>query len=366
MAPPSRRNLHHSNLRSIKLRKPVAMAASGTPVKRSTSVDQHNIKRLKQYHHHHRLHEPVTLPSSEPAVQDEAHVDQLMNRAIGITLKDAGYDLAEPIALSSFRSATEEYMLRLSTFARQSMLSSRRTQPIPQDFEHALTRFRLTPDDLLPTLKSSRSSIPAPPLLSSPETEDVLPPSLPFLTALSSEDDRANRSYIPKHFPSFPSKHTYSATAVFVERDGDQRKIRERAAEDGRHGEEALRKLASAAFRDNQTGSTGHHKKLWGRRTDSMETMFEKTAKALTKKLNKDPHTTSAAAALIDSAMEIDSGNPDADKARAKLLWNMEMGPIVNCERDLWRRTASNTRRGEENDQKPSASAEPPEVMTGV
>jgi hypothetical protein len=257
-------------------------------------------------------------------------------------------------------------MLRLSTFARQSMLSSRRTQPIPQDFEHALIRFRLTPDDLLPTLKSARSSIPAPPLLPSPETEDVLPPSLPSLTALSSEDDRANRSYIPKHFPSFPSKHTYSATPVFVERDGDPRKIRERAAEDGRHGEEALRKLASAAFRDNQTGSTGHHKKLWGRRTDSMETMFEKTAKALTKKLNKDPLTTSAAVALIDSAMEIDSGNPaDADKARAKLLWNMEMGPIVNCERDLWRRTASNTRRGEES-AKPSASAEPPEVMAGL
>jgi hypothetical protein len=153
---------------------------------------------------------------------------------------------------------------------------------------------------------------------------------------------------------------------VFVERDGDQRKIRERAAEDGRHGEEALRKLASAAFRDNQTGSTGHHKKLWGRRADSMETMFEKTTKALAKKLNKEPHTTPAAVALIDSAMDIDSENPaDAEKTRAKLLWNMEMGPIVNCERDLWRRTASNTRRGEENAQ-PSASAEPPEAMTGL
>ncbi|KAJ5749357.1 uncharacterized protein N7511_011053 [Penicillium nucicola] len=369
MASSSRRRLHHSNLRSIQLRKPVAMAASGTPIKRSSSTDQYSVKRLKHYHHHHRLQEPVTLPSPEPAVQDEAHVDQLMNRAIGISLKDAGYYLAEPTALSSFRSATEEYMLRLSTFARQSMLSCRRTQPIPQDFEHALTRLRLTPDDLLPTLKCSQYSTPAPPLLHSSETEgaeDVLPPSLPLLTALSSEDDRANRSYIPKHFPSFPSKHTYSATAVFVERDGDQRKIRERAAEDGRHGEEALRKLASAAFRDNQTGSTGHQKKLWGRRADSMETMFEKTTKALTKKLNQDPRTSSAAAALIDSAMDIDSGNPDADKARTKLLWNMEMGPIVNCERDLWRRTASTTRRGEENDQKPSASAEPLEVMTGM
>src|SRR3954462_13257831 len=117
-------------------------------------------------------------------------------------------------ALTDVTLANFADMLRLSTFARQSMLSSRRTQPIPQDFEHALIRFRLTADDLLPTLKSARSSIPAPPLLPSPETEDVLPPSLPSLTALSSEDDRANRSYIPKHFPSFPSKHTYSATPI--------------------------------------------------------------------------------------------------------------------------------------------------------
>jgi hypothetical protein len=106
---PSRRRLNYFNLRSIKLRKPVAMAASGTPVKRSSSsVPHNNPKRLRHYHHHHRLQEPVTLPSSEPAVQDEAHVDQLMNRAIGMSLKDAGFNLAEPTALSSFRSATEE------------------------------------------------------------------------------------------------------------------------------------------------------------------------------------------------------------------------------------------------------------------
>lgn len=253
-------------------------------------------------------------------------------------------------------------MLRLSTFIRQSMLSARRIQPIPLDFEHALKRFRISPNDLLPHLKSPPPDNYIPTLLPSPPPENEISKTLPFLTALSSEDDRANRPYIPKHFPSFPSKHTYSATAVFIGRDNDPRKIRERAAEDGRHGEEALRKLASAAFRDNQTGSTGRDKKLWGRRLDSMETMFEKTTKALLKKYGKESHST-----LTSSAMDIDSGRPaDADtKSRLKLSLNMELGPIVNCERDLWRRSPS-TRRAEEKTSNPSASAEPVEAMTGM
>ncbi|KAJ5516148.1 hypothetical protein N7527_007708 [Penicillium freii] len=340
----------------------MAMATSGAQIKRpSPSIDQSIPKRIKRrYHHHHRLQEPVVLPStSEPVVQDDTHLDQLMNRAVGQTLKDSGFELADPAALSSLCSATEEYMLRLSTFIRQSMLSARRVQPIPQDFDHALKRIRLDPDDLLPHLKSASSDKPTPTLLPSPPPENEISKSLPFLTALSSEDDRANRPYIPKHFPSFPSKHTYAATAVFIGRDNDPRKIRERAAEDGRHGEEALRKLASAAFRDNQTGSTGRDKKLWGRRTDSMESMFEKTIKGLSKKHNKESHGT-----FPSSAMDIDSGHPaDADKSRLKLSWNMELGPIVNCERDLWRRTGSNARRGEEKTPKPPASIEPADVM---
>ncbi|KAJ5950147.1 uncharacterized protein N7479_008560 [Penicillium vulpinum] len=344
----------------------MTMATSGVHVKRPfSSTDKNNPKRIKRhYHHHHRLHEPVVLPStSEPAVQDDTHLDQLMNRAVGQTLKDSGFELADPAALSSLCSATEEYMLRLSTFIRQSMLSARRVQPIPQDFDHALKRLHLSPDDLLPHLKPAPSDKHTPTLLPSPPPENEISKSLPFLTALSSEDDRANRSYIPKHFPSFPSKHTYSATAVFIGRDNDPRKIRERAAEDGRHGEEALRKLASAAFRDNQTGSTGRDKKLWGRRMDSMESMFEKTIKGLSKKNSKDSHGT-----FISSAMDIDSGHPaDADtKSRLKLSWNMELGPIVNCERDLWRRTSSNSRRGEEKTSKPLANVEPADVMTDV
>lgn len=240
------------------------------------------------------------------------------------------------------------------------MLSSRRVQPIPHDFEHALKRVRISPDDLQPCLRTPKPVAPVPTLLPSPPPEDEVTRKLPFLNALKGEEGRTNRSYIPKHFPDFPSKHTYSATPVFTERDSDPRQIRERAAEDGRHGEEALRKLASAAFRDIPASSSSKDKKLWGRRMESMESMFEKTVKSLAKKLQKDQLASASMGAAMTSAMEIDSGTPVGEdvKARAKVPWNVEMGPIVNCERDLWRRpTAASTR--EDKTPKPTANVDP-------
>lgn len=240
------------------------------------------------------------------------------------------------------------------------MAASRRLKPIPPDFEYALKRARISPDDLRPYLETAKPIAPGPTLLPSPPPEDEVSRKLPFLNALKGEEGRTNRSYVPKSFPDFPSKHTYSTTAVFTERDSDPRKIRERAAENGRHGEEALRKLASAAFRDVPTSSSSKDKKLWGRRMESMETMFEKTVKGLTKKFQKDQLASAPTGIAGGSAMEIDSV-PATDggvKARSKVSWNLEMGPIVNCERDLWRRTTAASTR-EDKTAKPAATVEP-------
>lgn len=220
------------------------------------------------------------------------------------------------------------------------MLSSRRIQPIPHDFEFALKRHHLPVDSLLPHIQpppkteAVLTQLPSPP----PEEEDdfkILPSLEP---QLSGEDDRARSLYIPKHFPEFPSKHTYRHTPVFTEREQDPRRIRERAADDGRHGEEALRKLARAAFKDNNSGSGGHDRKQWGRKIESFESMFEKTVKSLSKK------TPNNAAAGDSNAMDVDSAantNTEANPGKLKGLMGMEFPPIINCERDLWRRNAA-------------------------
>ncbi|KAL4953522.1 transcription factor TFIID complex subunit 8 C-term-domain-containing protein [Aspergillus filifer] len=315
-------------------------------------------KRIKRhYHHHHRLNEPVISSLPEPAIADDAYVDQVMNRIIGQSLHSSGFEIADPLAVESFRDAAEEYLLRLSSYVRASMLSSRRLQPIPHDFEYALKRHRLPVGSLVPYLQSPIKTEPIPTQLPCPppdkDDDFKILPSLE--TEISGEDDRARSPYIPKHFPEFPSKHTYRHTPVFTERERDPRKIRERATDDGRHGEEALRKLARAAFKDNQPGSGGREKKQWGRKAETFESMFEKTAKALSKKAPK--------ATANPNAMDIDSSTTaaESDKSgRQKGLAGMELPPIINCERDFWRRNPVSGRQRQE--EKTSGTKHTPDI----
>lgn len=134
---------------------------------------------------------------------------------------------------------------------RRSMLSCRRTQPIPLDFLQALHTHQLSLRSLLPHLDP-----PVPParsqfhLQTEPAQEDEHQ-QLRFLgPILNGAPDEQAKVYVPKHFPDFPSKHTYKATAEFPNRESDPRKVRERATEEGRLGEEALRRLVGAGSDD--------------------------------------------------------------------------------------------------------------------
>lgn len=232
-------------------------------------------------------------------------------------------------------------MLKFASYVRQSMLACRRIQPIPQDFEHALRRSFISVDDLPQYLKSFPAVEPTPTLLPSPPPEEDPFAGLPFLDSnLSGEEDRARSAYIPKHFPAFPSRHTYRHTPVFTDREHDPRRIRERATEDGRLGEEALRKLARAAFKDSQTSGAGREKKLWGRRNENLESMFDKTVKGLVKKMQRSAPD---AASNTAPSMELDPGPGPYGQpkpSRPKIPISLELGPIVNCERDFWRKSA--------------------------
>ena len=92
------------------------MLPSDSVIKRSSSSQAElpegpDTKRLKRpYHHHHQLQSPVTLASTEPAIADHAAVDHLMNRSIGQSLQQSGFDLADPVALDGICNATEEWM----------------------------------------------------------------------------------------------------------------------------------------------------------------------------------------------------------------------------------------------------------------
>lgn len=173
--------------------------------------------------------------------------------------------------------------------------------------------------------------------LETPRDDELSDYSDPLIIhpSLSGAEERAQAKHIPPHFPQFPSLHTYRHTPVYPERELDVRKIRERATEDGRHGEEALRKLVRARLKDPSARGVGHsEKRLWGRGLESMETMFENTVRELSRKSQRDDFEK-------NGLFHVD-GSGATGRTKSPPL-GAELAPIINCESHLLRKTPSTT-----------------------
>lgn len=254
----------------------------------------------------------------------------------------------------------------------------RRTQPIPQDFEHAFRTHEITVDSLHPFLKPPHSLRKPAPLLPTPPPEEPQPrSSFPFLgDELSGKKYQKDSTHIPGHFPKFPSRHTYQQTDVFTKREIDPQKVRERATEEGRLGEEALRNLTRAA-KDSQALSRKHMEtKLWGRSHESMETMFGKTLKAMSEtsspaatngngNSNSNDKGVDASGNLASSFLGLPpppsptTGQKTPLETNGKQTQEFEMGPIVNYDRGNWRKSflADSRKTQTQHRTQPSAGA---------
>ena len=204
------------------------------------------------------------------------------------------------------------------------MLAARRTAPIITDFESAFQATQVpTPEDQLPPRLTPKPASPLS-LLPTPPPDDFfntheLPESI-LGSDVNAKEQRPRDRHIPSTFPVFPSQHTFRDTAVLPPRERDPRRVRELATEEGRLGEQALRKLAGAVKSEGKLdlsivadGSTvdtqreGRRKKV-----ETVEGMFEETMKELAK---------------------IENGNMSGV---GKGNEGFEVAPIVNCERNYW------------------------------
>ncbi|KAF1948972.1 hypothetical protein CC80DRAFT_540606 [Byssothecium circinans] len=195
---------------------------------------------------------------------DTEFFDAQMRRAIAIHLKGAGFASATPEVMESMRGMVDDYMTNFLATVRKSMSSARRTETVPHDWICALKSVGITGSSALED-QLDTGGIPPPilqPQVAPPEPEEPAPPNLEGLLGpeLSGKADKDSRKYIPKHFPPFPSKHTYMATPVFPERESDPRRIREKAAADGIRAEESLRKLMAAQKAGLQNRKGGKRK----------------------------------------------------------------------------------------------------------
>ena len=284
-------------------------------------------------------------------ILNDADAQSLLTRSIGLALEAVGFEAAAPDAVDSFRGDVEECMtdscalwhcasMLISTDmahyladVRQSMLSCRRTQPIPQDFLQALHTHQLSLGSLLPHLDPpvlpDRSQFP---LQSEPPEEDELQQLRYLGSILGNAEDEQAKTYVPKHFPELPSKHTYKATADFPTRDVDPRKVRERATEEGRLGEEALRRLVASSsghLSQNLENSKGSRSTRAKR-----DQVFRETMAAVSQ-------TT-----LEPSGMDVEMSGTGKGKQKEGDITNLatfgsgRLHSAVNAEKRYWRKPA--------------------------
>ena len=219
---------------------------------------------------------------------------------------------------------------------RQSMLSCRRTQAIPQDFLQSLHTHQLSLRSLLlhldPPVNPSRTQFPLQPDTAPDHQEQHLRFLGPLLNA---DPNEKLRNYVPKHFPELPSKHTYKATPIYPEHEQDPRKVREKATEEGRLGEEALRRLVGAG-----AGTTIHESRQ-GRKIQSAratrDQMWMETMQAVTQE----------APDSMDFNMETGIGKgkqKEGDLPPASSFGYGRLGSAVNAEKRYWRQPAPQMR----------------------
>ena len=136
-------------------------------------------------------------------------------------------------------------MAHFLSHVRQTMLACRRSRTTPEDFLQALHLNNLSLRALLPHLDPPVPASQSQRRLDIDDVEGsestIFASSSRILFRAQAEEQRA--PYIPSHMPALPSKHSYRETIELPTRERDSRKIRERATEEGRIGEEALRRL---------------------------------------------------------------------------------------------------------------------------
>jgi len=237
---------------------------------------------------------------------------ELLIRTIALALEYVGFEGATEEALESFCAEVETYAAHLLSKITSSMLNARRSQPTPIDFQYGLSSFNLPLASIEPHLKPPISSSKIRLEIEDAPPEDRSTESLAALLGddLSGEPDKNGRPYIPKRFPSFPSKHTYKWTEKESARVTDPRKIREEAAKAARQGEEALRRLV-------KVGKLGKEKDV-------------------KKAASKDPRSKERHELWEKAMADLMTGKPHSVNGNAGQGDDRSM--IVNAEKQYWRK----------------------------
>lgn len=179
------------------------------------------------------------------------------------------------------------------------MTAARRNVPVATDFDSAIYALDVPRLDDQITVYRTQPEI-NPRLLPTPPPDDPFHKYVELPAAVLGADlggQTALKKFHPNpsFLPPLPSAHTYRGSAVFPIRETDSRRIRELATEEGKLGEQALRKLAGAVKLDAAhpvdpethkqavSGQTSRRQKKKGQPRATEAELFEETMRDLLK-----------------------------------------------------------------------------------
>ncbi|KAF2231745.1 hypothetical protein EV356DRAFT_451474 [Viridothelium virens] len=341
--------MQHADQNGIKRASPFTDEAP--PPKKQRNVPN-TIKHHQLWYEQHSTSDPTLAP------QDPVFIQSQLLRSIIIACGAVGFDSITTTALESFRAAVEEYILRCLSLVHTSMDSSRRTQPLPQDFIRALASTNASTVSLQDHLSlhdlDSESSPLVPsvlqPRIPEPPPAEPPPPDLTSILgpSLICAKEESQRMYIPKHFPPLPSQHTWKATPIFSEREEDPRKIRERATEEGMEAERALRNLVAA--RNAGAAGRSQTRAVSGKRGQGLEEVWKETVAAVVKGDEAREEQSNGRADMHMDEIDLSFGfDGSADKKPPTRNEKMTVprkldehgGMMVNYEKKYWRKAAA-------------------------
>ncbi|KAJ8132817.1 hypothetical protein O1611_g810 [Lasiodiplodia mahajangana] len=219
------------------------------------------------------IYEAVRRPTAENTARGG------LRRSITLALNHVGFDSATEEALEGFTEMVETYMDGFVDQLKRVAHAARRSDPIPTDYEAVLRYYNLPLWSLKPHLKN-----PVPKKLLEPTFYDPVIENTTYLEntppvlgdELDGKYEKEERAWIPKHFPSFPSKHTYRYTPAELPAKNTEKK-RAEALADARKAEMALRRIDRAAklTRQKELKEVAHRNTLTKQRHEAWEGLLK-------------------------------------------------------------------------------------------
>ncbi|CEP19129.1 hypothetical protein [Parasitella parasitica] len=167
---------------------------------------------------------------------------EVNEKVISIVAKEIGFQGVQAQALEVFSNLLDSYMDKMLSSAHLFAELGNRAKPNIHDITRSLENAGIEISNFKDYLRTR---------LNDTKTE-FIPDFLPSDNE-DSEDEAEDHTteggmptYVPRHLPLFPSKHSFRQTPIYINRPDDPQKVRELTSEQSRTVEENLKKLMSA------------------------------------------------------------------------------------------------------------------------